>query len=203
MATTEYITLAEFKNNLNIPADDDTDDTRLERLRRSASRSVDAHCNRRFYLDDTVSARTYRPSGRIVVDRRAGEYKLLVDDIATTTGLIVETGSLGGASWSAVTGYDTDPENAIVQAQAIEALIQTRPWPSARGTRIRVTAKWGWPAVPDLVYEATLLQASRLSKRKESPEGVVGTSEWGPIRVTKLDPDVQKMLTNLVLPAFG
>lgn len=203
MAVLEYITLAELKGTLGIPADDDTEDNRLERVRRSASRSVDTHCHRRFYLDDAVSQRTYRPSGRVVVDRRAGEYKLLVDDIATTTGLIVETGSLGSATWAAVTGYDTDPENAIVQGRAIEALIRTVPWPCLTGSRVRVTAKWGWPSIPDLVVEATLLTANRLFRRKDSPEGVTASSDWGPIRVVKLDPDVQKMLTNFVLPAFG
>jgi hypothetical protein len=60
---------------------------------------------------------------------------------------------------------------------------------------VRVTARWGWPAVPAQVAEATLRTAARAYRRKDSPDGVAGSSDWGLIRVPNLDPDVRQMLS--------
>jgi hypothetical protein len=54
-----------------------------------------------------------------------------------------------------------------------------------------------------VIREATLIQALRLYKRKDSPEGVLGSAEWGTVRVSRLDPDVAKLVESLVLPGFG
>ncbi|HEV2778690.1 MAG TPA: phage head-tail connector protein [Actinophytocola sp.] len=200
MATTTYVTLATLKASLGIT--DAASDTLLTEKITSASRSVDTFTGRRFWIDDDVSARTYRPTGRTLWTDN-GEHKLLVDDIATATGLIVETGSTSGG-WTAVTDYDTDPENAAAQSKAITGLLlPSGSWPCGRGQRVRVTAKWGWPAVPALVAEAALLQAQRLWSRKGSPEGVIGSAEWGAIRVSRLDPDVQKLLEDLQDPGIA
>jgi hypothetical protein len=57
---------------------------------------------------------------------------------------------------------------------------------------VRVTALWGWSAVPPAIEQATLLQASRLLIRRDSPYGVAGSPEAGTeIRLlARLDPDV-------------
>jgi len=41
---------------------------------------------------------------------------------------------------------------------------------------------------------AITMQSARLWKRKSSPEGVIANSEFGAIRVTRLDPDIERML---------
>jgi hypothetical protein len=69
--------------------------------------------------------------------------------------------------------------------------------------RVRVTAKWGWPAVPDTVVQATLIQASRLYRRKDSPEGVLGSAEWGTVRLGRVDPDVYALIQQLILPGMA
>jgi hypothetical protein len=49
------------------------------------------------------------------------------------------------------------------------------------------------PADPD--YDlGIIMQCARLWKRKSSPEGVIANSEFGAIRVTRLDPDIERML---------
>jgi hypothetical protein len=60
--------------------------------------------------------------------------------------------------------------------------------------RVRVTARWGWPSVPDGVAQAAALLAARLYRRKDSPEGVLGSSEWGAVRVARFDPDVEGLI---------
>ena len=64
---------------------------------------------------------------------------------------------------------------------------------SPRG--VRVTAIWGWPAVPAPIVEATALQATRLYKRKDAPFGVIGSTELGQLMtISKIDPDVKSMI---------
>jgi len=60
---------------------------------------------------------------------------------------------------------------------------------------VRVEGTFGWPAVPDAVREATILQASRLFTRLDSPLGVAGFGDMGAMRVSfKGDPDVLMLL---------
>ena len=69
-------------------------------------------------------------------------------------------------------------------------------WPvSYSRATVRVEGTFGWPAVPDAVREATILQASRLFTRLDSPLGVAGFGDMGAMRVSfKGDPDVLMLL---------
>lgn len=49
--------------------------------------------------------------------------------------------------------------------------------------------------VPAALREATLLLTSRLFRRRLSPEGVAGFGDFGAVRVTRLDPDIETMIT--------
>lgn len=195
----EYITRAELKSQLGIEADDTSRDARADRAVRAASRAIDRACGRRFWLDEQPQTRTYRLDGRIVGERDGD--LLLVDDLGDITGLVVEAGD--GSSWSAVTGYETHPDNALADGRPVTGLLRLgRPWGSAT-TRVRVTARFGWPAVPDDVAEAAMIQATRLFKRADSPEGVMGSAEWGVVRLSRRDPDVWALIEPYVLPGFG
>lgn len=46
---------------------------------------------------------------------------------------------------------------------------------------------------PD-VQEAIILLASRLYKRRQSPEGVAGWNEMGIVRIMRTDPDISTLL---------
>jgi len=41
---------------------------------------------------------------------------------------------------------------------------------------------------------ACVMHAARYYKRKDSPEGVAGFGEFGPVRVSSFDPDVERIL---------
>lgn len=204
MPRTEYVTLAELKASITMDAGTVDRDDLLTIALDAAHDDLEADCGRRFYLDAVATAREFETDGRLVVDRSGST--LLVDDIGSVTGLVVETG--WGSSWSTVTSaYRALPENAIVQGKAIDGLRLVAGgggyWPAYGGEQlVRVTAKWGWPTVPPRVKQACLLQASRLYARLKSPQGVVGSSEWGQIRVSRLDPDVFKLVSQLVKPGF-
>jgi hypothetical protein len=197
VAVTEYATLTQLKDGLKIT--DTASDTALSRVLVSASRQIDRYTGRRFYLDDAVSPRIYRPA-RITPWDRDGQL-MLTDDFGSITGLVVEMGTPG--SWTAVTDYETHPDNALTKGQPVTGLLRLAWWFGGYGLRLRVTAQWGWPSVPAEVTEATLIQAARLYRRKDSPEGVLGSADWGAIRVSRIDPDVQALISHLVLPAIG
>lgn len=192
----EYAELAELKAMRDIT--DNADDTLLQSRLTRASRAIDDRTGRRFYADGSATARQYRTRGRTVYGDD-GEL-LLVDDISTTTGLVVEVGD--GTTWTAVTDYDTEPENAIVRGRAIEQLRRILgTWSTNR--KVRVTANWGWPSVPDAIVEATLLLANRRFMRKNSPEGVAGWTQEGAIRVSRFDSDVEDLIGPFVVEGFG
>ncbi len=190
-----YISVGALKGTLQVQPTDPTRDDLLQLAVTGASRSVEQYCDGRvFYRATTATARIFSTARRTIC--RDGSYRLLVDDIATTAGLIVEVGD--GTTWTTVTVTITWPENALARGRAIEALISTDDW--RQYAYVRVTAVWGWPAVPTAVEQATLLQATRLYRRKDSPEGVAGSAEWGLVRVPNLDPDVKALLAYLVPP---
>lgn len=195
----EYVSLEELKAQLGIEADDTSRDALLNRARSSASRSIDKTTGRRFWLDAAPVQRVFNPRGSIV--REDDGDLFLIDDVGSTTGLVVETGS--GASWSAVTGYETSPDNALADGKPITGLLRPLATWGLATTRLRVTAKFGWPAVPDDIAEAALIQASRLYKRKDSPEGIIGSAEWGVRNLSRRDPDVWALIEPFILPGFG
>lgn len=165
----------------------------LEKAINAASRAVDDWTGRRFWVDESVSARRYRADGPYVAE---------VDDISTTTGLIVETDPSADGSWSTTWTLDDDfelePEHAEAGGGASAwwrlVAVGGLRFPSARRRTLRVTAAWGWSEVPPQIEEATILRSVALFKRKESPYGVADFGEFGPVRITRKDPDVMDLL---------
>lgn len=196
--STLYTTAALVKKAIGI-TDTDREDLVAQALE-SACRAIDDHCGRRFYADETATARRYRVRGRVTSD--ADGQLLLVDDIASVTGLAVDYGD--GVTWTALddSRWLTDPDNAAVLGRAITGLRRVSGYWTG-SSHARVTAVWGWPAVPAPVAQAALLQAARLFRRKDSPQGVISTPDWGPTRVSRVDPDVQALLGPYVIPGMA
>jgi hypothetical protein len=192
-----YATLAELRTAVNLAATDTTRDNPLSIALSGASRAVEEYTERdSFLLATTASARIYGLT-RNVICNELGERRR-VDDIGSLTDLAVEL-TTDGVTFTTLTGYETYPDNALARGNAIEAILS--PSTSLRSyRRLRVTARWGWPAVPAAVHQATLLQAARLYRRKDSPEGVSGSADWGLVRVPNLDPDVKALLAYLTKP---
>ncbi|MCY0943538.1 phage head-tail connector protein [Streptomyces antarcticus] len=194
----EYADLGTLKRQLGLDDDDDTRDALLQQALTAASRSIDKAAGRRFWLDSEPVQRVYRPHGRTVVE--ADGTALLVDDIGSTSGLVIETGS--AAAWSVTATWETLPDNALTLGRPVTALLRSGGWGTGT-SRVRVTARYGWPAVPDEIVQAALIQASRLFKRKDSPEGITGSAEWGVVRLSRRDPDVWNLIEPYLLPGFG
>jgi hypothetical protein len=189
--TNGYVTLAGLKGYLGI--DDSVEDALLEQIIEAASRSVDRIANRRFYLDAAATPRTYRPIGNL---------RVITDDIGTTSGLVLKTDpdSTGNylTTFTLNLDYITEPTNALALGRPINYLtivggtamsLPVNYWP-----QVQVTARWGWPTVPDDIEQATYILSADLYKRKDSIGGVLGLSELGAIRMSPLGRDIAAMV---------
>lgn len=194
-----YATLAQLKTMMGI-TDSERDSLLVDKLS-AACRSIDDTTGRRFYLDAAPSARIISPVRRLVQDEDG--WHLLVPDIGDLDGLVVEAGRSG--AWTDITSrVEPEPADAMDRQEAITSLLLVGgTWPVGGGRRVRVTVRWGWPTVRSQISEASLLLAARLVKRKDSPEGVLGSAEWGVIRLSRTDPDVYALIQRYILPGLA
>jgi hypothetical protein len=195
--TNGYATLTQIKAYMSIS--DNTDNDLLEDLVESASRSIDRIANRRFYLDATASARLYRAYSDIFV---------YVDDIGTTSSLVVKTDSNGNGTYAKTLtlnqDYILDPLTASSLNRPFTQLTMvsnTETWPifpglTQNGLRpgVQVTARWGWPSVPDDINMACLILTADLYKRKDAPGGILGLGDLGVVRMSPIGRDVTAMV---------
>lgn len=189
------ITNTNLKDWLGIS--DNADDATITFAVDAANMAVVEYCGRTF--DKTTSgsetARVYRPETSRVV---------YTDDFWQTTNLVVKADDTDDATfattWTINTDFVVEPLNGLINGRhtpyyKIQA-VGSRYFPTLERPSVQVTAAWGWTAVPDPVVEATLIKASRLFKRKNSPEGVLGGwAEYGAVRISnREDPDCVGLL---------
>lgn len=196
--TNGYTTLALLRTFMGAPTN--PADELMEAAINAASRSIDNYCQRRFWLDSVAVARTYTPCSLSGLD--------LGDDIGDSSSVVVKTDASGDGTFEttwAATDFQLLPVDAPYGTEAapwtaIRAVgTRTFPWLAntwlTRLDRVQVTAKWGWPAVPDSVSYACRMKAARLVSRKDSPQGVAGFGEFGPVRLSRSeDADVMLLL---------
>ena len=187
---TAYATLAQVKAALRIT--DSVDDTLIEMARTAASDLVDGYCGRTFNTSGTVT-RVFAP---------ADDYVLQTDDLAGTAVTITSSTGADGVfdvTWK-TTDYQLEPLNGVSNGQEVPftriRAIQDYLWPVAGGeATVRVAGVYGFPSVPTVITQATVLQSSRIFTRLQSPLGIAGFGEMGVVRVTRsLDPDVAALV---------
>lgn len=187
------ITTTNLKTHLNISGSQH--DTRIGYAVNAANQAVVQWCGRSFDDAGIASARTFYPQSCHVAK---------VDDFHTTTGLVVATdeGDDGTyeTTWTISTDFYLEPLNQLANGVTVPyRRIRTTGtrWFPVRGYRpsLQVTARWGWAAVPDAVFEATLIKAARIFFRKDSPQGIAGVDQFGVVRLSRAgDPDVMDLL---------
>jgi hypothetical protein len=188
MPTNAYATLAELKAFLGVSGTGD--DLRLDQVLTAASRQIEMWCDRKFWLDAAASptVRQFAAADRHWLDLGRHE-------IGAATPVTVQVDSAGDGTYETTlssTDYTLGPVNAPVDFPEplpyrwVQALSGSWPLPHgslAREERVKVTARYGWPAVPADVSEACLLLSAETYKLKDAPYGVVGFSEFGVVRV--------------------
>lgn len=187
--TNGYATLAQVKAALRIT--DNIDDSLLEMAVESASRAIDQYCNRVFYKTGTVT-RYFAPRDSYLCD---------IDDLVSLTSLYTnsdDTQSSYDIQWSSE-DYQLEPLNGYADGQPTPytriRAIGAYTYQLLDGeASVKVTGVFGYDAVPISITQATVIQASRIYKRLDSPLGII-SGELGAMRVgTRLDPDVAQLV---------
>ncbi len=186
----DYVTDEDLRVYLRV--DDLDDDVQAALAITAASRAIDDHCNRQFGQIDVPAERRYTAWP----DYERCRWVVTIDDLMTTTGLVVEVAG------TPVTAYQLEPVNATADGRPWTSLAFTdasEATPTGAVHEVSIVARWGWSAVPGTVPEATLLQASRFVKRRDAPFGVAGSPELGSEMrlLAKVDPDVAVALRGL------
>jgi hypothetical protein len=183
-----YASLSQIKAAARIT--DAVDDSLLEMAVESASRMIDAECDRNFYSSGTAT-RDFTPNDLYTVD---------TDDLTSIVSVkLDDTGDLTFPITLAVTDFQTEPLNQRVSGN---------PYPIYRlrmigdyllpiwgnQATVRIQGVYGFTPLPIQVTQACIIQASRIFKRLDSPLGVAGFGDMGAIRVGKVDPDVAMLI---------
>ncbi|MAW27002.1 MAG: hypothetical protein CL498_03305 [Actinobacteria bacterium] len=201
MADTQYVDKDDLKAYIGLTgtAQDNNIDTAID----SACRLIDSICGRKFSQDESVVVKTFTPKSSIYLD---------TPDISTTTGLIVKLDDNDDGTFETTltlnTDYIVEPTNPRVikitggttyyepynKITILDTRSSERFDPTIKNN-IQITAKWGYSAVPEDIKTATLIQALRYFKRKDTPFNTYGDINTGVSELfSRLDPDVQTIL---------
>lgn len=177
-----YASLPDIKAYLKLPADSSRD-TALTAALASASGDIEKHCHRQFNLDTSATARVFEPDSWS---------ECRTDDFATTAGLVVAIDTGGNGTYSttlSASDYELYPLNGISDGVVGWPYNKLRafggplfPVPSMayrRKASVRVTAQWGWAAVPAPIKQATMIIAAQKYRLADAPWGVAGMTEFG------------------------
>ena len=195
--TNGYATRNQIKAALRIGTADTIDDDLIDNCAGAASRLIDGYCNRQFWSVGSATTRVYSAED---------EFYCHIDDIAGTAITLRTSGATDGVfdvTWE-TNDYQLEPLNGRLDGlqwsyDKIRA-VGDYLFPTVNGNfgsqaLVQVTAVFGWPSVPEPVTQATIIQASRIFKRYDSPLGVAGFGDLGAIRVSRfLDPDMAQLV---------
>jgi len=187
-----YVELEQFKRTTELSGTSFAD-LDVQAAIVAASRSIDQECGRRFYLDaDATQIRYYSPTSSGTV---------WIDDLTTLTTFGTDESASGTYTTQTLnTHFTFEPDNAAADGWPFTRA-KTHPtgginWTTAYPRSIKITGRFGWPAVPAAIVQATTIMASRLLKRaREAPFGVAGMGiDGSAVRVPSVDPDVRALI---------
>lgn len=185
MVTNGYCTVQQVKDALRIT--DAVDDSLIEIAIEAASREIDALCQRVFYSE--TATRTYRADDAFL---------LQTDDIISVTTIKTSQTLSWDTTWGAA-DYQLEPVNGIAggltQPYTRVRAVGTLTFPVLPQVTVQIVGVFGWSAIPADVRLACIIQSQRLFSRFQSPLGVAGFGDMGTIRVSRVDVDVQALLS--------
>jgi hypothetical protein len=185
-----YTTISLVKSYLGIPSAEASQDTELTAAVNAATETVNGVCNTDF--ESTSEARVFRPADPSVV---------YVDQFNTLTGLVVKTDTSNDGTFDTTLTITTDfvvePFNTAPFTM-LRNVSGTWPMYTSNRATVQVTAAYGdqvSTGVPYAIQQAALMLAARYYQRRSSPLGITtGFQDWGPMRISRQDPDVAALL---------
>jgi hypothetical protein len=186
----------DVKEALGIPIPDSVDDVRIELACSAATQMIQQYCQRQFTTDANASARVFTPESWDLA---------FTEDFYTTTSLVIQSDPGLDGTWSqtwTTDDYQLEPLNQENYGDAwpyhtIRA-INSLYFPQDYGrVTVKVTAKWGWAAVPSAVKQAAILQAITIFKSADAPFGATPFADTGILRLrSALHPTAAALVQN-------
>lgn len=197
MAIPVYVTVEELRASLSIGGGYTDAGSDLDLAAETASRAVDAACDRVFYLRDESNdeTRCYTPIRPMVLD---------IDDCVALTSVASDNDGDGvfETAWMLHQDFELQPDNANLDGRPWERLVvkqtgrQTFPFGVARS--VEVVGRFGWLETPSAAKSLTKLLATQLVLRaKMAPFGIAGIGVDGAVRIAKEDPQMCLLLRDL------
>ena len=191
MAITDaYATVSQYRSVVG--KTDTAQDGDIQTDLAAISRYLDGKMGRFFTRDVNAVARIYVPED-------SGP-TLWVDDLsAAPTSIRVDSESDGQYATTLTTAdYELLPLNANKGSEPRPyTRIRVTPWGDysefVEGVRVEVTARYGWPAVPDAIHRATIHMTAIL--RLETPRATRRIAELGDIM--EASPDAMSIVRQL------
>lgn len=184
MAELDYITLPAFRDYLRINSSVGADDNQAQLAITAASRAIDKRANRNFGIDDPATQKQIEAGGCTIV---------ATPDISSTDNLVVTASYSAAVFDRTFTTLTINTDFVLLPEIKDEA---TDPYTGIHllvpAQTLRITAEWGWSAIPDVIEQACLLQASRFLARRDAPFGIAGSPSVGSEMrlLAYVDPDV-------------
>ena len=187
--TNGYCTLAEVRARLELEATSTSNNSIIEANIEAVSRWIDHYCGRKFYANTDAHYYTAEYTDVLFV----GDDIISIDTMGTDS----DGDRTYETTWTS-DDYDLMPYNAAIDGWPY-SWIETTPngdyaFPKVK-KGVKIEGTFGWTSAPDAVNEACIIQATRIYKRKDSPLGIAGVSEFGNIQmVSEMDADVKALL---------
>lgn len=188
-------TIAELKVWITSSGDLDTaDDVGLQGVLDATDLQIARVCGRRFGLE-TAATKTYYPKSATEVD---------VIDLVSVTSLTSDAhGDRTFSTSFAPSEYELLPYSDPMGTPSVRFQL-VRTWSTSSksftpGQLVKIVGNFGYVEAdgeaPADIKQAELIQAARLWKRRETPLGVLGSTDLGVYsRISAVDPDVQALL---------
>lgn len=201
-----YISVDELKSSLNDSSGQSKDDYELQRACITATTLIHDLCGQHFYQVNEARTFSYESI-----------YEMFIDPVVpgSITEFAIDYNGTGvyDTIWTEGVDFQTLRYNEKYNARWIG---EARPhdfvrilmssggsahrtmlpfvWAYTPNNRVKITATWGWPQVPNNIEHAALLLAVDLFKMKDAPWGVAGMGELGMVK-TQANPEVMELLT--------
>lgn len=211
-----YALADDLKGYLRIPLSQTDDDARMDNILEAVSKEIDHYCSRRFVVAGASPADKDRHLAKPYWHKRAREWRIDIPDLPTEgEDLEVLAWSEADQDWTTpvtLGAFPFRPFNSDLIIKPYTAVsLGGSSWPSvgycgprgsADGPRDQLLALgyFGWLVTPEQVIEATLLQSSRIFRRRDAIFGIVASpdgSSQSRLRQA-LDADVLLMLDGLI-----
>ena len=188
-----YVTLATFKETLQIPVSDTADDTRLQAVLDATDQLINNYCERPTGFIASTQTRYYTAE--------RSDY-CLIDDLVSITTLQTDDDMDGTyeTTWSA-SDYILAPRNAANNNQPYTEIDAAIGWPKVFPVGylgVKVVGSFGYKAstAPAAVQQAALIQAGAVWFSLTAPSGAIGGADLGGIiRLARaLHPEAQVLL---------